>query len=1267
MSPLALTHQKLGCLILDISPRGVLAAIQTFSRNMRTIHCRSLIQILLILAVGLVSIGVLDVLSAEVEQNQSIEWTSPMTEDLLVQRSLTPLNASASSGLPVTFRVIEGPGKIGAVSNQMYSPKFFYVIEATNSGSITVIAEQSGGIIGDNNYMPTMVRRTFNKTLASEKFQSYDWIWTDVPQFSVLYSYINQLSVDSNRAYLGFRSGGLWACDVSDSAVESTNSIVAHYRVSRYRESVNDVTVSGNFVFVAIGKLGIAAVDVSNPLQPKSLGEYGVGGDAVCLQVERDLAYVGLRDNGIRIIDVSKPYAPSLKGGITNGVRSVKLQIDGKLAYVAVGLTNASGELRGGLQIYDVSIPSAPVQLGFISTKGPVTALKVIDNKAYLVDLVDGLQVIDVSNPLSPTGVGGWKMSGCQDVAIVGGVACLACGDAGLFMLDVSNLDEIKLKTRMQWMEYLVFQEWTLFQVNAVNIVGNRIYINNTRQTAVIQLSENEPQRLDIALPSSVELAVSTLKPNVVSSSGLPVKVTVKSGPAVMDGDLLVLTDLGSVILQFSQAGDLKYAPISEERTLLISTSKQKQTVSWAIPDPTAILLPLRPYPLQAVSSSGLPVTFRVRSGPAYIANGSLFVTGSGSISVMAEQSGDNRFEPGISEQGWTGSNLMVATNHPASRLGGIARKILINGVLAFLTVGDNRIAMVDIGDSTNPRVLGSVKLTDNKIIDFKVDEGLVYVVLEDGVKIFSIESLEYAAAVGEYKCSGVQSIQVKGSIAYLGCREGRQGTVEIVDFSNLKQPSVKGVFDAGTPVYLVDVVGDKVCAVCGGGPNSVWSSSLYLIDVSNPVAPHKVASLGLDFFMDWERGSLCVSGNKIFVGGVENMNGGKAVHQINVIDNSRLVGDKVFRYGSSNGYGSSFNDGLQVVGNLMYSAHKDGVVVEDLRPPDYGDFFRLKTLGNPTDLKVVDNLIYVADGNGGLQIIFSPSPPILSYPEFIKSDRVRLSVQGDMSSKVFIESSVDLRNWVVESYHTPSEMPEIMMATQADTRYFRAAKVPSGFVWIQPGSFLMGSPPEEQERGHDELQHEVTLTQGFWMAEHEVTVSEFASVMMPTPRANESSKWVTWNEAVNYCKELTKRHRRDGKITNQQTYRLPTEAEWEYCARAGTTGPRYAETNRFGLRWKDLGYNTRRAATAGDINPWGLHNMLTNLPEWCSDRYSDYPASSQTDPTGPDSGVSRVIRGPGDKSASWDLGDPRTYRSAERWRDGGEPAGFRIVLSSER
>jgi formylglycine-generating enzyme required for sulfatase activity len=542
------------------------------------------------------------------------------------------------------------------------------------------------------------------------------------------------------------------------------------------------------------------------------------------------------------------------------------------------------------------------------------------------------------------------------------------------------------------------------------------------------------------------------------------------------------------------------------------------------------------------------------------------------------------------------------------------------------------------------------------------VSEGLVYVVLEEGVKVFSVSGLKNASVAGEYNKSGVQSIQVKGSIAYLGCR---QGTVEIVDFSKPEQPSLKSVFYGGSPVYLVDIIGDKIIAVgCKGGS---FSSSLYLIDVNNPVAPREEFLLDVGLFIDLENGLLCVSGNRVFVGGLGDLNGGKAVQQIKVNNGIELVVEKVFRYGSSTWYGSTLNNGLQVVGNLMYSAHKDGVMVDDLRPPDYGDFFRLKTRGNPTDLKVVDNLIYVADGNEGLQIIFSPSPPILSYPEFIKSDRVRLSVQGEMSSKVFIESSVDLRNWVVESYQTPLEAPEILLTTQGDTHYFRASKVPPGFVWIQPGSFMMGSPPGEQERGQDELQHEVTLTRGFWMAEHEVTITEYASVVRSNQTSDDRPIYVTWDEAVNYCKELTKRHRNEAKITSGQAYRLPTEAEWEYAARAGTTGPRYAETNRFGGRWRDVPEWTLRSVTRGSANPWGLYDMLSNAGEWCSDWYSEYIAGSQTDPFGPDSGKIRVIRGTGDGYWSFDDGLPRTFRSAERSVDIGDGAGFRIVLSSER
>ncbi|MBM3903475.1 MAG: formylglycine-generating enzyme family protein, partial [Verrucomicrobia bacterium] len=121
----------------------------------------------------------------------------------------------------------------------------------------------------------------------------------------------------------------------------------------------------------------------------------------------------------------------------------------------------------------------------------------------------------------------------------------------------------------------------------------------------------------------------------------------------------------------------------------------------------------------------------------------------------------------------------------------------------------------------------------------------------------------------------------------------------------------------------------------------------------------------------------------------------------------------------------------------------------------------------------------------------------------------------------------------------------------------------PSGFVWIPPGTFVMGSPSSEEGRYADEVQHTVTLTQGFWMSDHEVTQSEYQAVMGNNPSVfkgdlNRPVEQVSWDEAVLYCQKLTERERAAGRITAQQAYRLPTEAEWEYAARAGTTGARY-------------------------------------------------------------------------------------------------------------
>lgn len=125
----------------------------------------------------------------------------------------------------------------------------------------------------------------------------------------------------------------------------------------------------------------------------------------------------------------------------------------------------------------------------------------------------------------------------------------------------------------------------------------------------------------------------------------------------------------------------------------------------------------------------------------------------------------------------------------------------------------------------------------------------------------------------------------------------------------------------------------------------------------------------------------------------------------------------------------------------------------------------------------------------------------------------------------------------------------------------------PIGFVWIAAGTFQMGSDDEADGKSRDRAPHTVVLTHGFWMSDHEVTQAEYEGLTGQNYSwlkgdGNRPVERVHWNMAQDYCKKLTEREIAAGRITTQYAYRLPTEAEWEYAARAGTTGPRYGELN---------------------------------------------------------------------------------------------------------
>jgi formylglycine-generating enzyme required for sulfatase activity len=242
----------------------------------------------------------------------------------------------------------------------------------------------------------------------------------------------------------------------------------------------------------------------------------------------------------------------------------------------------------------------------------------------------------------------------------------------------------------------------------------------------------------------------------------------------------------------------------------------------------------------------------------------------------------------------------------------------------------------------------------------------------------------------------------------------------------------------------------------------------------------------------------------------------------------------------------------------------------------------------------------------------------------------------------------------------------------------------PGEWVEVRAGSFVMGSPAGEVGRGGNETQHAVTLTRGFVMQATEVTQEQFAEVLGYNPSHFAQCgptcpvDLVSWHEAAAYANRLSRRERLGacyscrgsgagvtcapvGEPYACRGYRLPTEAEWEYAARAGTTGPRYGDLDVVAWYSGNAG-GTPHPVGQKQANGWGLYDMLGNVWEWCHDLYDDYPGAAR-DPGDPGASSNRVLRG-----SFWNV-DGAHVRAARRDRHAAcnryEVIGFRPVRSS--
>jgi len=195
-------------------------------------------------------------------------------------------------------------------------------------------------------------------------------------------------------------------------------------------------------------------------------------------------------------------------------------------------------------------------------------------------------------------------------------------------------------------------------------------------------------------------------------------------------------------------------------------------------------------------------------------------------------------------------------------------------------------------------------------------------------------------------------------------------------------------------------------------------------------------------------------------------------------------------------------------------------------------------------------------------------------------------------------------------------------------------------YVWIPPGTFMMGCSPGDTECfAYERPAHWVTIKKGFWYGQTLVTQQAYQRVTGQNPSsfngANLPVEQVNWDEAKAYCAAIGGR--------------LPTEAEWEYAARAGSTGARYGNLNE--IAW----YSGRHEVGQKQANAFGLYDTLGNVWQWTADWFGDYLSGAQSDPSGVARGQYRVMRG-----GTWS-DSPQYVRVSDR--DRYEPGGSNYYI----
>ena len=332
------------------------------------------------------------------------------------------------------------------------------------------------------------------------------------------------------------------------------------------------------------------------------------------------------------------------------------------------------------------------------------------------------------------------------------------------------------------------------------------------------------------------------------------------------------------------------------------------------------------------------------------------------------------------------------------------------------------------------------------------------------------------------------------------------------------------------------------------------------------------------------------------------------------------------------------------------------------------GTQFRFSSNDNGTNLSVTEGLVEYLDPKRKIFKIGKENSVTT------QSDKSSNLGKVDQDEKDRINSVISKASQSSASFDLKKLSDASKRSSQQKKTFIARSAKNLEMIWCPPGSYLMGDLSGNRGGSFGKIAvrfpiNNVILTKGFYLGKYEVTQEQYQSVMGNNPSNFQGAKLpveeVSWEDAMAFCKKLSEKEK--GRIPVGWEFTLPTESQWEYACRAGTT-TKYSWGNDINPKlanYKDSGLKKTRAVGSYRPNAWGFFDMHGNVWEWCADWKGIYPSGLLTDPTGPASGKSRVYRG-GSWLFGW--GQMASFFHVSRDKFGrSNDLGFRVSFQSTK